>query len=145
MSKTTPSTHCDHLFVYGTLRRAIAPSKDLRHLLHHEAVFLGSATVPGRLYDIGSYPGLILSDNPVEIVKGEHYKIKDNRVVLNTFDQYEGCVEPFPKPWEYQRVQTVITTDGGVEVLSWLYTYQWEVKEEMRIKSGDYLEFLSKS
>lgn len=101
--------------------------------------------MPGRLYNIGSYPGLILSDNPDEIVKGELFKIKDKRLVLNALDEYEGSVEPFPKPWEYQRVEAEITTEKGAKVLSWLYIYQWDVKEEMLIPSGDYLDFLSKS
>lgn len=145
MSEETPLIESDHLFVYGTLRQSIAPSREIRHLLHHETEFLGTATVAGRLYNIGNYPGLILTEDPGEIVSGELYKIRDKRVVLNTFDQYEGSVEPFPKPWEYQRVKTEVTTDEGAKILSWLYTYQWDVKEEMRIPSGDYLDFLSRS
>lgn len=143
MSKETQIEHSDHLFVYGTLRKSIAPSRDIRHILRHEAEFQSVATVPGRLYNIGSYPGLIISENPDEIVTGELYKIKNKRVVLNTFDQYEGAVEPFPKPWEYQRVTAEVTTAEGAKVLSWLYIYQWDVVEEMHIKSGDYLEFLA--
>ncbi len=142
MSKEIPFIESDHLFVYGTLRKSIAPSKDIRHLLRHEAEFQGVATVPGRLYDIGSYPGLILSENLDETVTGELYKIKNKRVVLNTFDQYEGSVEPFPKPWEYQRVLAEVSTADGSKVLSWLYTYQWDVADEKLIKSGDYLNFL---
>lgn len=142
--KNTQIVESDYLFVYGTLRRSLTPSRDIRHLLQHEAEFQGIATVSGRLYNIGSYPGLILSENPDEIVLGELYKIKDQRVVLNALDQYEGAVEPFPKPWEYQRLVADVTTDKGFMVLSWLYTYQWDVVEEMRIKSGDYLDFLSK-
>lgn len=145
MAEKNPPVQIEHLFVYGTLRRAIAPSKDLRHLLHHEAELQGNATVTGRLYNIGSYPGLILSDIPEEIVMGELYKIRDKRVVLHTFDQYEGCIDPFPKPCEYQRVKAEVKTAEGFKVLSWLYAYQWDVKEEMHIKSGDYLAFLSSS
>lgn len=145
MSKENAPIQSEHLFVYGTLRMSIAPSKDIRHLLHHESEFKGIATVRGRLYDIGSYPGLILSDNPKEIVVGELYRIKNRRVVLNTFDQYEGCIDPFPNPWEYQRVKAEVKTAEGVKVLSWLYTYQWDVNEQMRIIPGDYLNFLSLS
>jgi len=145
MPNLPSSEESEYLFVYGTLRRSIVSSKDIRHLLNHETESLGMATVNGRLYNIGSYPGLILSNNPEEIVMGELYTIKNRRVVLSTFDQYEGCCEPFPKPWEYQRTTAEVTTDGGDKVRSWLYTYQWDVNEKMRIPSGDYLAFLSKS
>lgn len=134
----------DYLFVYGTLRRSLAPSKDIRHLLYHEAEYLGSSTVTGRLYNIGSYPGLVLSDVPEEIVTGELYKIKNKRMVLSAFDRYEGCIEPYPKPWEYHRIASEVTTEDGSKLVSWLYTYQWDVLESMRIHSGDYLEFLGK-
>lgn len=87
---------------------------------------------------------MIVSDNPIEIVIGELYKINDSRMLLNAFDRYEGCCEPFPKPWEYQRITAEVTTEESAVVLSWLYTYQWDVLEQMRIQSGDYLEFLSK-
>lgn len=145
MLKDTQPVQSDYLFVYGTLRSSISQSRDIRHLLQHEAEFQGIATVSGRLYNIGSYPGLILSNKPDEIVLGELYEIKDKRMVLNALDQYEGSVDPFPKPWEYQRVVEDVTTVHGSKVLSWLYTYQWDVVEKMRIKSGDYLDFLSKS
>lgn len=88
---------------------------------------------------------MILSDKTDEIVVGELYKIKNKRVVLNALDQYEGAIEPFPKPWEYQRTTAEVTTDDGSKVNSWLYTYQWDVDEAMRIKFKDYLELLSQS
>jgi gamma-glutamylcyclotransferase (GGCT)/AIG2-like uncharacterized protein YtfP len=144
MSNSDPSSESDYLFVYGTLRRSLSPSKDLRHLLHHETEFLGSATVPGRLYNIGNYPGLILSDDPEEVVTGELYKIKNKRMVLSALDRYEGCIDPYPRPWEYERITAEVRTETGSTLISWLYTYQWDVPESMRIQSGDYLTFLTK-
>lgn len=142
MPDSAPFSESDYLFVYGTLRRSLSPSKDLRQLLHHEAEYMGSAKIAGRLYNIGTYPGLILSDNPEEIVTGELYKIQNKRLILSTLDRYEGCVDPYPKPWEYERIMAEVTTEKGSKFLSWLYTYQWDVTDSMRIQSGDYLDFM---
>lgn len=142
MADSSQNSANDYLFVYGTLRRSLSPSKDLRQLLHHEAEYLGSATVGGRLYNIGNYPGLILSENPEDIVTGELYKIKNKRLVLSSLDRYEGCVEPYPKPWEYERIRAEVTTEKGSTLLSWLYIYQWNVTDSIRIQSGDYLDFV---
>jgi gamma-glutamylcyclotransferase (GGCT)/AIG2-like uncharacterized protein YtfP len=45
------------VFVYGTLRRG--EQRDINHLTP-APVWLGSGRVSGTLYDLGSYPGLLL-------------------------------------------------------------------------------------
>ena len=47
-----------NLFVYGTLRDD--PAHDMFHVLAANAELIGEATVAGRLYDLGEYPGLVL-------------------------------------------------------------------------------------
>ena len=48
---------------------------------------LGPATVPGLLYDLGRYPGLVPGDG---LVHGELFAGAD-AAVLAALDQYEGC------------------------------------------------------
>ncbi len=73
-----PLTHLDapvHVFVYGTLRageindmmRAAA-----RHGLAAPA-YVGTSTLGGRLYDFGSYPGMVL--DAASSVTGDVYRI----------------------------------------------------------------------
>jgi len=59
-----------HVFVYGTLRRG-----ELRDInqLQPAPVFVGMASVHGVLYDLGSYPGLLLGG--AGRVTGEVYAI----------------------------------------------------------------------
>ena len=61
----------DRLFVYGTLMRGF--DHPMAQLLSRSADYLGEARCQGRLYLIKHYPGLLLSDDPSEIVFGELY------------------------------------------------------------------------
>lgn len=57
------------LFVYGSLLRGSRHPMARRLAL--ESRKLGPATVTGRLYDLGFYPGAVPSANPQELVHGE--------------------------------------------------------------------------
>jgi len=64
----------DRLFVYGTLMRGF--DHPMARLLSRNADFLGEARCRGRLYRmehhrIKYYPGLVLSDDPADVVFGE--------------------------------------------------------------------------
>lgn len=59
-----------HVFVYGTLRRGEA--NDINRL-QPAPQFLGMARIRGALYDLGSYPGVILGG--AGWVQGEVYAI----------------------------------------------------------------------
>ena len=69
-SADTPGTFT--LFVYGTLKRG-----GCRHAPLACQRFLGEArTAPlYRLYDLGSYPGLVPADEGGDVVHGELYEV----------------------------------------------------------------------
>ena len=75
------------LFVYGTLRPfvEIAMAKWLRNSASH----LGTATTPGRLYDLGAYPGMRTARGGRERVVGDVYRVTDARV-FRVLDRYEA-------------------------------------------------------
>ena len=50
-----------HLFVYGTLRRGFRHL--MADLLAEQAEFVGEGVFQGRLYDLGSYPGVTASNH----------------------------------------------------------------------------------
>lgn len=72
------------VFVYGTLKRGFC-----RHRALSTQNFLGAATtVPSyRLFDLGSYPGLV-QDNDGASIKGELYEVDD--LCLAELDAIEG-------------------------------------------------------
>jgi len=77
MISSRPTRRDPLLFVYGTLRPFvdIAMAKWLRSNARH----LGSATTPGRLYDLGAYPGMRVARGRRERVVGDVYRIANAR------------------------------------------------------------------
>ena len=91
----------DRLFVYGTLMRGF--DHPMAQLLSRGAEFIGEARCPGRLYLVKHYPGLVLSDEPADVVFGELYRMRQPAELLREFDIYEACGEGFAEPTEYVR------------------------------------------
>jgi len=128
----------DRLFVYGTLMRGF--DHPMAQLLSRSADCLGAARCQGRLYLIKHYPGLLLSDDPGEIVFGELYRLRDRDALLGEFDMYEACGEGFPEPTEYLRKMLQVTEEDGTASEAWTYVYNWPVTGLPRIASGKFLE-----
>jgi len=128
----------DRLFVYGTLMRGFDHS--MAKLLSGNADFLGEARCRGRLYLIKHYPGLVLSDDPADVVHGELFRLRDRDALLGEFDMYEACGEGFPQPTEYLRQMLPLTLDDGSATDAWTYVYNWDVEKLPRIASGKFLE-----
>jgi gamma-glutamylcyclotransferase (GGCT)/AIG2-like uncharacterized protein YtfP len=128
----------DRLFVYGTLMRGF--DHPMARLLAANADFLGEATCRGRLYLVKHYPGLVLSDDPADIVSGELYRLREPDALLREFDMYEACGEGFVAPTEYVREMLEVTLGDGTAGEAWTYLYNWPVAKLMRIESGRFLQ-----
>ena len=99
-----PALPTRHVFVYGTLRRG--EQRDI-NLLKPSPRWVGRASVEGVLYDLGSYPGLVLGSNlrpGQKKVRGEVYEITDELERL--LDEIEG-VAPRPND-EYAKCQLLV-------------------------------------
>src|ERR1700710_3136772 len=114
----------DRLFVYGALMRGFD---------HREA------HCRGRLYRVQHYPGLVLSDDPADIVCGELYRLRAPAELLREFDMYEACGEGFAAPTEYVRQMLSLTSDAGAISEAWTYIYNWPVSGLPRIASGRFM------
>jgi gamma-glutamylcyclotransferase (GGCT)/AIG2-like uncharacterized protein YtfP len=128
----------DRLFVYGTLMRGF--DHPMAQLLSRSADYLGPATCRGRLYLIKHYPGLVLSDDPTDVVFGELYRLRDRDALLGEFDMYEACGAGFPEPTEYLRQMLRVTREDGSASKAWTYIYNWPVAGLPHIASGKFLE-----
>jgi gamma-glutamylcyclotransferase (GGCT)/AIG2-like uncharacterized protein YtfP len=114
----------------------------MARLLANSAALVGTAHVRGRLYQIDSYPGLILSDGADEWVKGDIYQPHDPSTLLPVLDDYEGCGAGNKPPFEFERVVTQATLDNCRPVRCWVYVYRHtsRISEERRIASGDFMD-----
>ena len=134
----------EYLFVYGTLLSSL--NSPAGSVLKMYAERISPATIRGRLYDIGGYPGLVLADDEGagkgEVVYGELYLIREKENLLSALDEYEGCSPRFPEPREYKRKVIPVITPEGNQVQAWAYLYNWDLSRCLRIESGDYEKFM---
>ena len=118
-----------HLFVYGTL---MFPFRNPMHrVMCRYAGWVGNAVMEGKLYNLGAYPGAILS--PGFFIHGELYEIVDAPRLFVALDRYEGD--------EYLREIVEVEKSDGMRVDAWVYLCRRPVRERRRIVSGDYAAF----
>ena len=127
------------MFVYGTLRRGSA--NEFSEILAQNASFAGEALVRGRLFNLGSYPALVISDAPNEKVRGDLYEISRSKrqAVLDLLDRYEGCAPSDPQPHEYRRAIVDVFTATGSKLKAWTYLLNRPPEGLDPIDAGDYL------
>jgi len=126
------------LFVYGTLRRD--PRHEMFHLLAKHARYLGEATVSGRLFDLGDYPGMTWPDERKSVI-GEVYEVDPTEWdrIIARLDEYEGCASSDPIPQEYRREIVPARLSDGTTVSAWAYVLNRAPNDTREIRSGDYL------
>ena len=119
----------DLLFVYGTLRPALARGEPAT--LVQGLPCLGPATVRGTLHDLGDYPGLVAGEG---LVHGDLLAVAtaDQLVAL---DAYEECGGPRPL---FVRTRAAATRPDGSVVAAWVYLFARSVGTARPIAGGDY-------
>jgi gamma-glutamylcyclotransferase (GGCT)/AIG2-like uncharacterized protein YtfP len=127
------------LFVYGTLRpfAAVPMARWLARVAEH----LGGARTVGRLYDLGSYPGLRIVRGG-ESVRGDLYRVR-RRSVLRALDRYEAGTDA-RRP-RFRRRPAFVTSDSGRRRAAWLYVYARPILRRARIAQGDYRRALARA
>ena len=116
------------VFVYGSLRRGGAGALSIRF---PNSKFVADAKVSGSLYDLGAYPGLLLSESD-SVVVGEVYEVDDE--ILNKLDNFEASSN-------YYRKQVEISL-GNQRKMCWTYEPNPEFYSlRTLITSGDWLEY----
>jgi gamma-glutamylcyclotransferase (GGCT)/AIG2-like uncharacterized protein YtfP len=123
------------LFVYGTLRRGFP----LHRHLHEAAVeFIGEGSIPGRLYDLGEYPGAVAAASPGEEVHGELYRLSDPAQQLAALDQVEEYDAARPENSLFLRERVDVRASIGSVVKAWTYLLRDKPSNARWIEGGDY-------
>ena len=119
------SAPAGRLFVYGTLKRGFANPWSRR--LWAEAVFLGPATIRGRLYDFGPYPALVETGRKDEVVHGEVAALR-RPGLLQDLDAYEGP--------QFARVLRPVRIEDGAELDAWVYVFRGPLGQARLVAGG---------
>ena len=100
------------IFVYGTLKRSTRRSP---HALMRNAHFVDAASISGRLYDLGRYPGVYREAPAGTRVFGELYAFPEAMTErsLKSLDRYEGP--------EFIRKRVYVTLRDGRRRAAWTY------------------------
>ena len=125
----------NYLFVYGTL---LDDGNELGIYLKNNCSFYADGKFKGRLYDVGEFPGAILTYG-AKYVYGRIFIMHDAEKVLEQLDDYEGFGSEQEQPNLF--VREMIKAETDKELIScWCYLYNLEVDGLRLIESGDYLE-----
>ncbi|MEM8553433.1 MAG: gamma-glutamylcyclotransferase family protein [Pseudomonadota bacterium] len=125
------------VFVYGTLRPGAHNNRAAQRLLR-EAKPLGPAWLQARLYRIHWFPGVILSDDPTDQVRGDLFALPARGNLLTALDVFERYDPKRPKRGDFRRdLHQVLTETGAAK--AWVYTYHGPISQSARVLSGDFL------
>lgn len=100
---------------------------------------LGAATVRGRLYDLGEYPGVVL-DEFAGAVRGEVLELPDSFVGWSGLDAYEGYDRTDTLHSLFVRANCAAWLADGQARQCWIYIYNQPLRGAQLIASGDYAE-----
>ena len=121
-----------YLFVYGTLMRAAAGARlgaAERARLAASGEWFGPATTDGRLFDLGRYPALVMSQEGRQFVRGEVYRLRAPCNSLQWLDAYEGIQPGASRGHEYARVSHPVRSLRGQTLVAWLYIFTGTVAD----------------
>jgi gamma-glutamylcyclotransferase (GGCT)/AIG2-like uncharacterized protein YtfP len=120
------------LFIYGTLMPGLRLEAQMQG-----ARFVGPAQVPGRLVDVGRYPGLLQGDGQVT---GEVYEVDDAH--LARLDGVEGVVPGDRAASQYWREDVTVLSGPLQGQLVQTYVFNRPVEGCTPIPHGDYRRYI---
>ena len=120
------------LFIYGTLMPGLRLEAEM-----HGAERLGPARVPGRLVDVGHYPGLLHGEGTVT---GEVYRVSDAQ--LASLDEVEEMVPGDRPASQYWREQVTVLEGALAGQPVWTYVYNQPAEGLTPIAHGDYRRYI---
>ena len=102
--------------------------------------FVGSGKVAGSIYMIDwnpalTYPALVCDG--VGDVSGEMYRVSDS--LLEALDEFEGIGVDSWRNDEYRRVETMVKLEGGTDETSWVWEWNSNLQNAVRLEDGDWL------
>jgi gamma-glutamylcyclotransferase (GGCT)/AIG2-like uncharacterized protein YtfP len=130
----TMSRRCPYLFVYGTL---LDKQNEFGAYLNDNCTFYADGKMPGKLYDLGEYPGAILTREENKFVHGKIYQLNNPEKVFKILDDYEGFGPKQEQPNLFVRELIDVEISPG-KIVCWVYLYNLSIGGFRLIDSGVY-------
>ena len=125
------------VFVYGSLKKGF-----YNHNLIKEFNQVSKGTIKGKMYSLGAFPAILLSDDPSDVVHGEVYDVTTSEG-LRRLDRLEGY-DPNSNYCFYNRSSVKCKTDDGrvldVMVYHFLDDRQMSLRQRRRVEDGVWKE-----
>lgn len=125
---------CRYLFAYGTL---LCKKNEFGAYLNDNCTFYTDGKISGKLYDLGEYPGAVLTDDENKFIHGKIYQLNNAVKVLELLDEYEGFGPQQEQPNLFLRELIDIETSKG-KIACWVYLYNLPTYGFRIIESGYY-------
>ena len=117
----------EFIFVYGTLRPAMAPP-EMKDIVGRWRP-VGSATVLGQLLDLGDYTGAVLDANTSSRIVGEVFELPNDPAMMAELDEYEGFDPDEAETSLFCRVKTEVKLASGGNRSCWMYVYNRDASD----------------
>jgi gamma-glutamylcyclotransferase (GGCT)/AIG2-like uncharacterized protein YtfP len=124
-----------YLFSYGTLLPSRAPAEIAPVVRRLRRV--GRGRVHGRLYDLGEYPGAVLSKSG-PLIAGQIFELPDDPEVIKKLDAYEGFNPSRQQGNLFVRKRRLVNIDNGKRVWCWIYVYNRHPGNAPSVAGGDF-------
>jgi gamma-glutamylcyclotransferase (GGCT)/AIG2-like uncharacterized protein YtfP len=124
----------DFLAVYGELLSD--PDVIQGPRIQARCELIGGCWIPGLLFDLGEYPGLVEGDGEV---LGELYQVRDP-TVFTELDYFQGYDVGDQANSEYVRRRVRLTEPP---LTAWVYVYNRPVEDAGPVRSGDWRGYLA--
>jgi len=123
----------EYVAVYGSLRQGFESSDSPK--LGNQLRASGLCHIPGNIYDVGGYPGLVLGDGNV---LGELYEVPDPSLfpMVDEYEQYSAN--------EYEKslyVRKAVRLRQPDDIDAWIYVYNRDIAGKPLIESGDWATY----
>ncbi len=124
--------YAEYVAFYGSLMKDQRAQEQL--LIVGKLKFVGSCLIPGALYDLGEYPGLVKGESAV---RGELYKITDPSVFIK-LDEYEEFNRTDPEQSLFARRGVRLCKP---KVDCWVYFFCGDVSSNQKIDNMGWAEY----
>lgn len=125
----------NYVFVYGTLMKG---EQRFNHpaIIPFRSGIKEGHIIGAELYDLGDYPGMVLTGNKDAIVYGEVQEFISIERIIKILDRLERFNPTDLKSSLFRREEVNVILEDGKELRAYAYIYNQPIKNAKKIPSG---------